>query len=390
MRTVALRRIATVLAGQAPSGETVHPIDSDIDGIPFIQGNAEFGEQHPAPRLIAESPAKIASPGAILMSVRAPVGALNVAVSPIGIGRGVVAIMARAPYDAHFLLFALRVAVPALKASATGTTYEAVDTAVVKSVRLPDLDPERQRLIADFLARECERIRALSDLLERAAMTADALVPSVAHERLIATGERVELGRLMVLQRGHDLPNERRSGTGYPVIGSGGVVGLHDAPVCAGPGVITGRYGSVGAVHWVDGPHWPLNTTLYVRDAKGHSLRYLYWLLRTLPLASEGGKTAVPGLHRADAHRMTVAKLPTSQEAAEAHLLDELEARVNAAKRSSKHLVARLSAYQEALMTEAVAGQLDVATTSEAEMDERLHAVAEGAEPTGTRTTRGR
>lgn len=181
----------------------------------------------------------------------------------------------------------------------------------------------------------------------------------------------------MTLQRGHDLPSDERSHDGFPVVGSGGIVGFHNQPIQQRTGVITGRYGSIGAVHWIEGPHWPLNTTLYVRDAKRNDLRYLYWLLRGLPLGDDASKSAVPGLHRADVHRMTVRAIGRAEVAEIIEQLDAQEANTQILVDRLATLRETLTIYRDALIAEAVTGQLDVSAVSDRQMDERMREAIE-------------
>ncbi len=88
MKPVRLKYRATVIAGQAPKGDTVLDMHDGMEGTPFIQGNAEFGDRYPTPRFLAAFPPKRAPRDSILLSVRAPVGALNISDQEIGIGRG--------------------------------------------------------------------------------------------------------------------------------------------------------------------------------------------------------------------------------------------------------------------------------------------------------------
>jgi len=70
-----LKFAAHIEAGQSPSSESV---TAGADGLPFLQGNAEFGPCHPEPHLVCNEAPKRAKVGDLLLSVRAPVGALNV------------------------------------------------------------------------------------------------------------------------------------------------------------------------------------------------------------------------------------------------------------------------------------------------------------------------
>src|ERR1700676_900166 len=94
-----LKDVARIDAGQSPPSSDVRDISH---GLPFLQGNAEFGNRHPFPRYECASPPKQAQIGDILLSVRAPVGALNVTDRPYGIGRGLASIRARGS-DSQFV-----------------------------------------------------------------------------------------------------------------------------------------------------------------------------------------------------------------------------------------------------------------------------------------------
>lgn len=78
------------------------------------------------------------------------------------------------------------------------------------------------------------------------------------------------LGSVLELKRGHDLPKRDRTVGTVPVVSSSGVTDTHGEARVKCPGVVTGRYGNIGQVFFVTDDFWPLNTTLYVRDFKGN------------------------------------------------------------------------------------------------------------------------
>ena len=86
------------------------------------------------------------------------------------------------------------------------------------------------------------------------------------------------------------------------MFGSNGQVGTHDAPYVEGPGILVGRKGSVGAVHFSESPFWPIDTVYYVRRLGNDDWDYLYYLLGFLNLGLLNAATGVPGLTRRDAH----------------------------------------------------------------------------------------
>jgi type I restriction enzyme S subunit len=114
------------------------------------------------------------------------------------------------------------------------------------------------------------------------------------------------LGDVLRLKRGYDLPSRLRRDGPFPIISSSGVTGRHAEAKVAGPGVVTGRYGTLGQVFYEEGDYWPLNTTLYVEDFKGTDPRFAFYLLQTLKLETRGVAAAVPGVNRNDLHQIEV------------------------------------------------------------------------------------
>lgn len=136
-----LSQVAEVIPGQSPPGSSYN---SNGEGLPFFQGKAEFGSLHPTTVKWCTEPKRIARPGDVLISVRAPVGPTNLADKECAIGRGLAAIRARNGVPSRYLLYALRATVHVLKQRATGTTFEAVSGADVRAHMIP-LAPETER-----------------------------------------------------------------------------------------------------------------------------------------------------------------------------------------------------------------------------------------------------
>ncbi len=115
-----------------------------------------------------------------------------------------------------------------------------------------------------------------------------------------------KLGEVGELQRGFDLPKEKRKKGSIPIISSGGVTGYHDTPKAMAPGVVTGRYGSIGDVFYIDQDYWPLNTALWVKDFHGNDEKFIYYLLCSFNFEKFSDKTGVPGVNRNDLHSIKV------------------------------------------------------------------------------------
>ena len=162
---VRLKYRADIKMGQSPPSTEYS--DLSENGLPFLQGTADFGIVSPTPRVYCGSPTKLAHAGDILFSVRAPVGDLNLADQTLGIGRGLCAIRPQKHWDARFAWWALHEACHQLNFVSTGSTYDAVATEDVGNLLVETTAPSVQRTIADYLDRETARLDALVAAKER-------------------------------------------------------------------------------------------------------------------------------------------------------------------------------------------------------------------------------
>lgn len=118
-----------------------------------------------------------------------------------------------------------------------------------------------------------------------------------------------QLGEFIELKRGYDLPNKDRAEGDVEIISSSGSSGFHSKAKVKGPGVVTGRYGTIGKVFYSESDFWPLNTTLYVKDFKGNHPEFVYYFLKTLNFLQYSDKAAVPGVNRNHLHKTWI-KVP--------------------------------------------------------------------------------
>lgn len=165
--------VAHIIMGQSPPGDTYNEAG---DGLPFFQGKTEFGEVSPTPRKWCNAPKKIAEAGDILMSVRAPVGPINLAVTQCCIGRGLAAI--RANQDQlvpAYLRFVLRHAEPRLASMGQGAIFAAIGRAELASIDFPLPPLPEQSRIVDLLTRAEGIVRLRREAEKKAAELIPAL-----------------------------------------------------------------------------------------------------------------------------------------------------------------------------------------------------------------------
>ena len=165
-----------------------------------------------------------------------------------------------------------------------------------------------------------------------------------------------KLGDVMELKRGYDLPTASRRPGHVPIVSSSGPSGWHDEVKATGPGIVTGRYGTVGQVFLIREDFWPLNTTLYLRDFKSNDLLYCYHLLCLVEFSKFSDKAAVPGINRYHLHEEPVVAAPIEVQERFAKLAGdwlELAAR-NTAQATT------LAEMRDALLPRLLSGELSV------------------------------
>ncbi|MFM1784337.1 MAG: hypothetical protein RLZZ579_614 [Actinomycetota bacterium] len=150
-----LSSIAEVTAGTSPKGEQINTIGA---GIPFFQGSKEFGDLYPVALRHTEHPVRVAKKGDILVSVRAPVGEVNLASTDCAIGRGVMAVSPKDEADRNFIFYLLK----NLKGNwdsmtSAGTVFENLSASTLRELELPEGLP--RSAIGDLLFTFDSRIR---------------------------------------------------------------------------------------------------------------------------------------------------------------------------------------------------------------------------------------
>jgi type I restriction enzyme S subunit len=147
-----------------------------------------------------------------------------------------------------------------------------------------------------------------------------------------------------VLQRGFDITKKDQRPGEFPVVSSGGISSYHDEAKAKGPGVVIGRKGSLGTVHYIPTDYWPHDTTLWVKDFKGNNPRFVAYLLETLRLKRFDTGAANPTLNRNIVHGEKIAIPPKEQQVEIGHALEAVEMKISTHER-------RRTAFQDLFRT---------------------------------------
>ena len=166
-----LEEICAINMGQSPDSSTYN---EDGNGLPFFQGNADFGEIYPAVRMWCSEPTKIAREKDILISVRAPIGALNIANCECCIGRGLAALTVNEDICAQeYLWHALSGKVDELNSKGTGSTFKAINKKTLSETEIPLPPIDEQRKIAaildkvsDLIAKRQQQLDKLDEMIK--------------------------------------------------------------------------------------------------------------------------------------------------------------------------------------------------------------------------------
>ena len=200
-------------------------------------------------------------------------------------------------------------------------------------VELPPL--ETQHRIADILSTYDDLIennRKQIKLLEEAAQRlykewfVDLRFPGHEHAKIVDGVPEgwfaTNINAVMTFHRGYDLTKNNMVPGKYPVVGSTSIIGYHNQYKISGPGIVTGRSGSLGEYQLIWGNFWPHNTSLYVSDMKGHHVLYLYGMLQTVDFSSLNNGGAIPTLNRNTLSNIAVLEAPKALQQEYVHIAE--------------------------------------------------------------------
>jgi len=198
--------------------------------------------------------------------------------------------------------------------NAVGTTMPNLNSSILKRLPLNLPSLEEQKGIASILSRLDEKI----DLLHRQNKTLETMAETLFRQWFVEDAqddwEEGTLGDIVEFNYGKTLRDQERSGFGFPVVGSSGIVGFHKDYLVEAPGIVTGRKGTLGVINYMFDNFYPIDTTFYITSKiKSSDLFYEYFLLKKCELGEMNSDSAVPGLNRNAAHGIPIIIPPYEQ-----------------------------------------------------------------------------
>ena len=296
-----LSDVSDIIMGQSPSSDSYN---EDGKGLPFYQGNADFGELYPTARVYCDAPSREADTDDILMSVRAPIGAINIANEHCCIGRGLCAIRPIPKVsDKMFLFYFLRAKNVFLNSQGTGSTFKSISKKVVYDLDIPMPSfADQQRIVAEL---DClnEMIVVKQEQLKEF----DKLAQSIFYDMFgdPASNEKgwgkLKMKDICEIIAGGDKPDNlsdiKTDDYCYPVIANGegdkGILGYSRTRRVVKDSVTIGARGaSIGNCRIVYGGFTPVVRLISLTPNDQVNCIYLYYFAKQMPYFSTGAGQA--------------------------------------------------------------------------------------------------
>lgn len=227
-------------------------------------------------------------------------------------------------------------------------------------IPLPPL-PEQLRIVA-ILDEAFAAIATAKENAEKNLQNVRELFESYLQSVFANPGEGWEektFDEVCVLQRGFDLPTHSRNIGKFPLVSSNGITDRIDVWKVKAPGVVTGRSGTIGNIHYIEEDFWPLNTALYIKDFHGNNPRCVYFFLKKFDLGKYSSGAGVPTLNRNNVHVVKV-KFPKSlpEQRSIVAKLDALSAETKKLEAIYRQKLADLEELKKSVLQKAFEGEM--------------------------------
>lgn len=171
--------------------------------------------------------------------------------------------------------------------------------------------------------------------------------------------EEKRFDEVCILQRGFDLPTHSRNEGIHPLVSSNGITDRIDLWKVKAPGVVTGRSGTIGNVHFVEEDYWPLNTALYIKEFHGNYERFVYYFLKQFDLSKYSSGAGVPTLNRNNVHsEMICFPKSVKEQQTIVQKFDALLAETQKLEEVYRKKIADLEELKKSLLQKAFSGEL--------------------------------
>lgn len=361
-----LGEVAMIIAGQSPPGDSYN---DEGNGLPFYQGKKDFTERvlGPPTKWTTEV-TKRATAGDVLMSVRAPVGPVNVAADEICIGRGLAAIRAGGSVDADYLFYCLLQMEPELQGN-EGAVFASINKADIEAIAFPLPPLAEQRRIVEVLDEAFAALatatanteQALTNARELFAATATALFNHEARQ-----ADHHPLGTIAENLDGQRRPVTKRDRTpgDVPYYGASGVVDHVADHIFDEDLLLISEDGanllarSTPIAFSISGVSWVNNHAHVLRFTKTTTQRWIERYINSISVAPWVNGMAQPKLNQRALNSIPVPMPDLQRQAAVVDRLEAFETNLSGFAEAAQQKLTLLAELRQSLLARAFAGEL--------------------------------
>ena len=346
-----LEDIAEITMGQSPKSQYYN---TDGKGIPFLQGNRTFGFKRPIFDTYTTFVTKSAKAGDVIMSVRAPVGDLNITPVDMCLGRGVCSLRMKNG-NQEFLYYLMKYYMPQLINKESGTVFGSVNRNDINGLEIdiPE-EAEKQQKIARYLTMIDDKIEINSEINNNLEQQAQAIYNSMFIVNANPTWEQGHLSDLITVKYGKD--HKKLADGSFPVYGSGGIMRFVERPLYEKESVLIPRKGTLNNVMYVNQPFWSVDTMFYTEMRLPNVAKFVYHFVKAKDLASMNAGSAVPSMTTDILNIMEVIIPPASVLEA----FEELVAPMYKVMQENEVQSTKLANLRDTLLPKLMSGELDV------------------------------
>lgn len=347
MKVVPVKKVAKIVSGKTPKG--VDDKFQEGGEIPFfrvsdmnVEGNEV--EMQVANNTVSINDAsnlklRIAQPGTVIFPKRGGAISTNkkrILVKPSAYDLNTMGLTPSENVDKKYFYYWFKSI--DLGALSDGSSVPQLNNKQIEPLKIPLPSLTDQKAIVAKL----DRAQRLIDIDKEMLAKYDELIQSVFLEMFgdpIANSldwDMVPFTEIVVLKRGYDLRVKDRVEGKYPIMASSGILDWHNEYKVEGPGVVTGRSGTLGKVHYVNDNYWPLNTALYSKELNGNDPTFILYLLKNFNLDRFSRGAGVPTLNRNLVHKEKIIDVPIELQNSFSEKVSQIEKQKSISKLSLK------------------------------------------------------
>ena len=312
-REVKLGEICEVIGGGTPKTDVPEYWNGNIPWLSppdFTSSNrwVKSTQKTITDRGLNESSTKMLEAGDLIISARGTVGALAQLKKPMTFSQTNYGLKAIPKFTNNdFLFYAVKHNLQSIRKFSYGAVFNTITKNTFNEIQVSLPPLSEQEAIAEVLSSLDDKI----DLLHRQNKTLEDMAQALFRKWFVeGANERLQAGKLgdvIELRYGKGLQKSERTGKGFPVVGSSGIIDFHSDYLVKGPGIVIGRKGTLGKIIYLWDNFYPIDTTYFVLPkSQSNGLYFEYFLLKKIDFANMNTDSAVPGLNRSVALRTEI------------------------------------------------------------------------------------